>query len=78
MLRLELISNMQDKAVYNYFPEQKKEYGTIGIHKETGEVEIKKVSANDEHRSYLFHAVSRIEKYFKENIFPEKDVVAWY
>lgn len=78
MLLLELTGNMQEEAIYNYFPEGKEEYGTISINKNTGELDVKKVSVNDEHKRYLFHAISRIEKYFKENNFRGNDTVAWY
>lgn len=78
MLRLELVDNTQCKAIYNYFPEGKEEYGTISINKRTGELEVEKISANDEYKRYLFHARSRIEDFFAENNFMEKDVVAWY
>ncbi len=77
MLRLELVSNMQGKVVYKYFPEQKDEYGTVSISTATGETEVEKISPNDVHRRYLLHAVSRIEKYLAEKKFPERDVVAW-
>lgn len=78
MLRLELVDNMQGEIIYNYFPEEKEEYGTISMNKETGQLEIKKISENDSHRRYLFHAMKRIEEYFTEKRFLEKDVVAWY
>lgn len=78
MLLLELAGNMQEKAVYNYFPEGKKEYGTVSVNKSTGELDVEKVSVNDEHKRYLCHAISRIEKYFAENNFQDKDIVAWY
>ncbi len=77
MLLLELAGDMQEEAIYNYFPEGEKEYGTVSINKITGEPDVKKVSVNDEHKRYLFHAISRIEKYFQENKFLEKDTVAW-
>ncbi len=78
MLRLKLISNTQSEAVYNYFPEQGKEYGTISISIATGEQDVRKLAPGDEHRRYLSHAVTRTEKYFAEKIFPDSDVVAWY
>lgn len=78
MLRLELVNNTQNEVIYNYFPEQKEEYGTVSVKKDTGEFSIVKISVNDEHRRYLSHAVSRIEKYSAENNFIENDIVAWY
>lgn len=77
MLRLELVENTQEEIVYSYFPEGESEYGTISINKVTGELDIKKTSANDAYKRYLFHAVSRIEKYYAENKFLERDIVAW-
>lgn len=78
MLRLELVDNTQSEVTYNYFPEQKEEYGTVSMKKDTGEFSIIKISVNDEHRRYLSHAVSRIEKYAIENNFQKKDTVSWY
>lgn len=77
MLRLELVGNTQKEVIYNYFPEQGKEYGTVSMNKDTGEFSVVKISANDEFRTYLSHAVSKIKKYSAENIFLEHDVVAW-
>lgn len=77
MLRLELVENTQEEIVYNYFPEGESEYGTISINKVTGELDIKKISTNDAHKRYLFHAVSRIEKYHVENKYLERDMAAW-
>lgn len=78
MLRLKLVKKVQDEMVYNYFPEQKEEYGTVSISEDTGEMKIRKISPNDAHRRYLFHAVNRIEDYLAEKSFPESDVVAWH
>ena len=77
MLRLELVFNSKNEAVYDYFPEGKQESGTVSINKDTGEFAVKKIAVNDNHKRYLSHAISRIEKYFKEKNFREKDTVAW-
>lgn len=77
MLRLELVSNTQEEVIYNYFPEHESEYGTVSINKATGELDVKKVSVNDEYKRYLYHAISTVEMYFKEDSFREKATVAW-
>lgn len=77
MLRLELVNNTQREVVYNYFPEQENEYGIVSMDKDTGEIGIIKVSPNDMYKRYLFHAVSKIEKYAIEKDFQENDVIAW-
>lgn len=78
MLRLELVDNTKEEAVYHYFPEGKEKYGMISVNKNTGELSVEKIAVNDEYKKYLFHAISRIRKFFSENRFLEKDVVAWY
>lgn len=56
---------------------QDEEYGTIAIDA-TGELVIRTLQQNDEHRWYLRHAVSRIKKYFADKNFSENDIIAWY
>lgn len=77
MLRLELVSNTQKEVIYNYFPEHDNEYGIVSINKDTGEPSIVKISPNDEFRTYLYHAISTMERYFKEDNFRDKDTIAW-
>ena len=78
MLRLELVDNTNDKVIYNYFPEGKEEYGIVSVNKNTGDLNVEKIAVNDEYKRYLFHAMSRIRKFFSENRFSEKETVAWY
>ena len=77
MLRLELVSDTKEGAVYSYFPEGKDKDGTVSVNKGTGELDIKKIAENDEHKRYLLHAMSRIRKFISENKYPEKETVAW-
>ena len=78
MLRLELARETNTEVVYNYFPEQEKEYGTITISKITGDVLGYETANNDKHRRYLRHAIARIGKYVDTKDYREKDVVGWY
>lgn len=78
MLRLELIKETRTEVVYNYFPEQENEYGTVTIGKSSGEVIDAKISSNDTHHRYLHHAVSRIGGYIEDGIYMQNEVVAWH
>lgn len=78
MLRLELDKETNTVVVYNYFPEQEKEYGTVTIDKVTGDIVDTRIAVSDKHNRYLHHAASRIEKFFSEKSYPKEDIVAWY
>lgn len=78
MLLLKLVEETSSKVVYDYFPEQKENFGTITIDKITGEVTDVKVSSNDLHERYMHHAVSRIIEFFKNGTYNKEDIIAWY
>ena len=66
-----------EKVSYRYYPENGKEYGIVALMRKTGELVHEKVCA-DTASSYHCHAWGRLEKYQRENNFPEKDLIAWY
>lgn len=78
MLILKLVSDSSGKAVFNYFPENKKDYGTLEIDKNTGDINTIKVSESDEFHTYLHKAVSEMTKYFNSGEYKDEITVAWY
>lgn len=78
MLRLKLHDETQTEVIYHYFPENEKDGGLLAVNKETGDIRTISVPENDEFNIYLHHAVSRLDKYFANKNYLEKDVVAWY
>lgn len=78
MLILKLKNESVGKVVFDYFPENKEQYGTLEIDKSTGDIEIIKISENDEFRTYLHKAVSQITKYFENGKYQSESIVAWY
>ncbi|MBF9298171.1 MULTISPECIES: hypothetical protein [Mammaliicoccus] len=78
MLVLKLVSKDEKSVTYDYYPENEKVSGRITISIEDCEILYAKKSEYDQDTSnYLGHAIYRIEKYIKNNEFPENDLVAW-
>lgn len=78
MLELVLNSDNGEIVEYNFFPEGKKEYGTITVNKKTGVVDITKRADGDDYDVYLRHAVSKVLNYQKSGSYQQKEMVAWY
>lgn len=78
MLKLILMEQNAEMAVYNYYPEGEGEPGSISIDKRTGKINVLHVPPNDEYGHYKIHAIQRISEYFDKQVFRKKDVVAWY
>lgn len=78
MLILKMNNENYHKAVFNYYPENGKEYGTLEIDKTTGEINVQSVAKNDEYDRYLHHAVSEITKFYKNKRYERQSTVAWY
>jgi len=77
MLQLKLAKETKTEVVYNYFPEKEKEYGTIMIQKETGEIISADTAINDPYKRYLHHAISKLDEYFNKGKYLSEDVVVW-
>lgn len=78
MLRLKLIEETSSKVVYNYYPEQEEECGTVTLDKITGKVIDVIIASSDSHQRYMHHAVSKITEFFQNGIYNEEQIVAWY
>ncbi|MCD8819573.1 hypothetical protein [Mammaliicoccus sciuri] len=78
MLDLKLVSKDEKSVTYDYYPNDQKVSGRITIRIDDCEILYAKKSEYDQDTSnYLGHAIYRIEKYIKNNEFPENDLVAW-
>ncbi|WP_239762397.1 hypothetical protein [Mammaliicoccus sp. I-M35] len=78
MLDLKLVSKDEKNVTYDYYPNDQKVSGRITIRIDDCEILYAKKSEYDQDTSnYLGHAIYRIEKYIKNNEFPETDLVAW-
>ncbi|MGN0348230.1 MAG: hypothetical protein ACI4DR_01705 [Roseburia sp.] len=75
---MKLVEETSTKVIYNYFPEQEDNCGTVTLDKFNGEIIDAKIACNDEHKRYMHHAVSRIIEFFKNGTYKMEDVVAWY
>lgn len=78
MLLLKLINETDSTVVYNYFPEQKEEFGTVILDKKTGEIIDVEISSNDLHKRYMHHAVSKVCQFFENGVYKKEEIVAWY
>ena len=74
-LKLELLTD--DKVSYRYYPEGGKNYGVVSLMRKTGE-RVHDRQCPDSVSSYAGQAWRRLDKYQRENHFPETDIVAWY
>ena len=66
-----------EKVSYRYYPEGKEKYGIVALMRKTGELIHEKVCP-DTLSNYYGHALHRLEKYQREDNFPEKDLIAWW
>ena len=78
MLLLKLVNEKDSEVVYNYFPEQGEQFGSVIISKTTGEIIDAQIAENDLHRRYLHHAVSKVVEFYENDVYEDKAVVAWY
>ena len=66
-----------EKVSYRYYPEGGKEYGIVALMRKTGGL-IHEKKCPDTLSNYHCHAWRRLEKYQRDNNFPEKDLIAWW
>lgn len=66
-----------EKVSYRYYPENGEEYGIVALVRKTGELIHEKVCP-DILSNYYCHAWRRLEKYQRDNNFPEKDLIVWW
>ena len=74
-IKLELLT--EEKVSYRYYPECGEKYGIVSLMRKTGE-RVHDLPCPDTISMYAGQAWRRLDKYQKENHFPETDIVAWY
>lgn len=79
VVTLRLIEITSDRVMYEYFPEDKKEYpGIVALDLETKKRLFLKDSVKDFGKLYAGHALRRIEEYNSNGEFKKDGLVAWY
>lgn len=78
MLLLKLVKINNTVVVYNYFPENAEDYGTIELDLVSKDVRL--IKRVDKYKStmYLMHAYQGLLRMLDENDFSDTRVVAWY
>lgn len=77
MLLLKLIK-ITNNVVYNYFPENAEDYGTIELDLKSREARLIKRADKYKQTMYLMHAYQGLLRMLDENDFSDTRVVAWY
>ncbi len=78
MLLLKLVKINNNVVVYNYFPENAEDYGTIELDLVSKDVRLVKRADKYKQTMYLMHAYQGILRMLDENDFLDTRVVAWY
>ena len=78
MLLLKLVKINNNVFVYNYFPENAEDYGTIELDLISKDVRLIKRAEKYKQSMYLMHAYQGLLRMLDENDFSDTRVVAWY
>ena len=78
MLLLKLVKINNNVVVYNYFPENAEDYGTIELDLVSKDVRLVKRADKYKQTMYLMHAYQGLLRMLDENDFSDTRVVAWY
>ena len=78
MLLLKLVKINNNVVVYNYFPENSEDYGTIDLDLVSKDVRLIKRAEKYKQSMYLMHAYQGLLRMLDENDFSDTRVVAWY
>ncbi len=78
MLLLKLVKINNNVVVYNYFPENSEDYGTIELDLVSKDVRLIKRAEKYKQSMYLMHAYQGLLRMLDENDFSDTRVVAWY
>ena len=78
MLILKLVKITNNVVVYNYFPENAEDYGTIELDLVSKEFTLIKRADKYKQTMYLMYACQGLLKMLDENDFSDTRVVAWY
>ena len=78
MLLLKLIKINNNVVVYNYFPENTEDYGTIEFDLRSREARLIKRADKSQQTMYVMHADQGLLRMLDENDFSDTRIVAWY
>ena len=78
MLILKLVKITNNVVVYNYFPENAEDYGTIELDLVSKEFTLIKWADKYKQTMYLMHACQGLLRMWEENDFSDTRVVAGY
>jgi hypothetical protein len=78
MLLLKLIKINNNVVVYNYFPENTEDYGTIELDLVSKEFTLIKRADKYKQTMYLMHVCQGLLRMLDENDFSDTRIVAWY
>lgn len=78
MLDLVFKSFIDGEYIYEYYPEGKEEFGTVGYNINTGEMRFITIASSDlKRKKYAGHAVQALRRFAKDEEFPKEWMVAW-
>lgn len=69
---------IERRVIYDYFPEDKCDYGTIELNIDTGELKLVKKTEIYTQSIYLMHAYQALMRMRDEEDFSKYRIVAWY
>lgn len=78
MLILKQKAIIERTVIYDYFPEDKSDYGTIELNIDTGELKLVKKTEIYTQSIYLMHAYQALMRMRDEEDLFEYRIVAWY
>lgn len=78
MLILKQKAIIERTVIYDYFPEDKNDYGTIELNIDTGELKLVKKTEIYTQSIYLMHAYQALMRMRDEEDLTEYRIVAWY
>lgn len=78
MLTLQLIEKNDSKIIYDFFPEDRDQHGSIEVDPNNGSVSVIKNAENDELGNYARHAISKVIELYESGDYPSSATVAWY
>ena len=76
MLSLILIKLNEEKAIYEFHPNDSAGYGIIELDRKSNVAIVKEPLQGSEW--HTVHALNKLEEYGASNLFPNNDIIYWY
>lgn len=77
MLKFIIIEENSKEVIYEYYPEDGVNSGTISVTKKTGEMRIIKLAINDKHQRYALKLLKKIREFQSNDSYKKEGIVAW-